>query len=660
MVKNRAAGRFAMLLFIFLSFPAGRGVSAQSTKPFSLRVDVELVPVEVVALDKNGKPVKNLKKENFRLYEDGKRQEILSFDEVTETQGNNTLLSMDNSGRSKGKTVLILFDDSALSAESIHQARDSAAFFVKEHMKPQDLFAVASFSNDLKILQNFTRDPAKISKAIAQPVASISNYSHPFEAGAGNQIIIQSENLLRALQGINYSIERLKGKKSVLIFSESNYLDTKTDEMTYKAALISAKRSNVVYCTVDPGGLKSVATEAPPPQWSPAGSTATIRPANIDHSQGGGSAMSLLKALASETGGSAIFNMNNFKSALDDLGGQLSHYYILGFSSNNPKRNGDLRKLEAATDLKGIVLKHRQAYVDRRPVDMLASSKNEGKLLETLASPEPAGRLPVVFRSACFYDSPLPRVFVFAEIGMEKASVKKKGDKLESDLSIMGAAYAEDGSIAGRFSETLHTKLEKEQDIHKMNLPYRNYFKLQPGKYRLKLAVTDGSSNLGSAEQSFEVTAKPKQGLAVNSLVVVAQKSALPNLVQDVQAQMLDDSDPLVHNGMQITPSVRHRLPAGAAIYVLFKIYNINGVSNQWKLQVKAKLVGEKGEEFIQPSIDLSETKLVATGSSEATAGLDLAFPGAKPGKYILFIETSEAGFGEVAASQTDIELTGN
>ena len=40
----------------------------------------------------------------------------------------------------------------------------------------------------------------------------------------------QSEGLLSALQAINYAIERLKGQKSVLIYSQSNYINPKTIE----------------------------------------------------------------------------------------------------------------------------------------------------------------------------------------------------------------------------------------------------------------------------------------------------------------------------------------------------------------------------------------------------------------------------------------------
>ena len=66
---------------------SGVAAAAQSDSSYKLRVDVELATIEVTVLDKKGNPVRNLKKEDFQLYEDGKEQEILSIDEVKRIQG---------------------------------------------------------------------------------------------------------------------------------------------------------------------------------------------------------------------------------------------------------------------------------------------------------------------------------------------------------------------------------------------------------------------------------------------------------------------------------------------------------------------------------------------------------------------------------------------
>jgi hypothetical protein len=373
------------------------------------------------------------------------------------------------------------------------------------------------------------------------------------------------------------------------------------------------------------------------------------------------SSTSLLKSLADETGGLSIYNTNDYDGELDKLNQQLSNYYILGFQSNNPKHDGAFRKLEVKTSVKGVTLRYRKGYLDRRPVDALASSKKERTLLQTLAAPEPATQLPLVFRPAYFYDSPrMARVLVLAKIRMENVEIKKKGGESGSDLNVMGVAYAEDGSVAARFSETLNITFDrgKEQEFRKSSITYRNYFKLRPGKYRLKLATSDEANNLGSMEQVLEVPALPERGLAASSLVLADRVSRLPALIQNLHAQLLDDSDPLIYAGMQIAPCVENRLPAGSAIPVLFKIYDLAGGTGQWKLTAKAILMGEKGEESALPEISLKEN-LSVVNKSEAVIGFTVIFPDVAPGKYRLVIETTGADSAQIATAKTDLELTG-
>src|SRR5215510_8964981 len=140
----------------------------------TLRVDVDLVTVEVIAQDKKGSPMLGLKKENFKVYEDGKQQEIMSFDAVADKSDEpmpTSLKDIDDSNR-RGKVVLILFDDSNITASQIQMSRDAADKYVKQHMRPWDFFGVASYGLNLKILQNLTHDAETVVAAIRQPAMS--------------------------------------------------------------------------------------------------------------------------------------------------------------------------------------------------------------------------------------------------------------------------------------------------------------------------------------------------------------------------------------------------------------------------------------------------------------------------------------------------------
>jgi VWFA-related protein len=655
--KSRAVRLLCCLCFagFALNSPKLPRALAQSDSSFKVRVGVDLATVDVIVADKKGSPVHNLKKEDFQLYEDGKKQEIVSLDEVNAESESSSLgvSPIDEKPSHRGKTVLIVFNDSSIRPENIKKSRDSAQKFVKEHMRPQDLFAVAEFGMTMKVLQNFTKDREEVLGAIA--------HADPMNAGGGSMYF---EDLLRSLDGIDLSIAPIKGQKTILIYSQQlgapgnvgvstsqrgspgrqlsspGYAGVSmgnagvarvsgTLEDTYKKTLVSAKKSNVTLYVIDPDERNTTA---------PIGITLT--------------------SLASESGGSAI--NAHINDALDRLDQKISNYYILGFQSNNPRRDGAFRKLEIKTELKGVTLKHPAGYQDRRPIDVLASAKQEKTLLTALASSDIAAQLPIVFRPLYFYDSPrVVRVLVASRIRMEKAAFRKNGGQMGTEFNIMGVAYAEDGSIAARFSETLPISFdkEKETEFRKKDLVYRNYFKLRPGKYRLKLAVSDESDNLGSTEQMLQIPALPDRGFAGSSIAIAEQTSSLPDLIRNLQSQLLDEDDPLLCPGVQIEPSVRNRLPAGANVPLVFRIYSLPGPHDQWDLTAQVKLLDENGKEYKMRPISL-KTATSPVGKAEALVTLTVSFKQVPTGKYRLIIETGESGTQDTATLQTDIEFT--
>ena len=306
--------------------PAGTGAAAQSGGSFNMRVDVDLVAIEVAALDKNQKAVRNLKKEDFTLYEDGKKQEILSFDEVEGQAATSPgqVPLMDQAGQHRGKTVMILFIDSSIAPRYVRASRESAWKFVREHMQPQDLFAVGTYVSSMQILQDFTSDRDGVLAAIEK---SLNSY------GTGGMYF---DDLLRSLEQINLAIARLKGQKSILMYASIGLGGSPATGSPYANALNSARKSNVVFYTVDPNVDFAGSNPAP-----------GVMPSVGFSSRSSGLVPVTLMSLARESGGFSIYNTTNFSEELDKLDDQLSNYYILGFQSNNPKHDGAFRKIEA-------------------------------------------------------------------------------------------------------------------------------------------------------------------------------------------------------------------------------------------------------------------------------------------------------------------------
>jgi hypothetical protein len=368
----------------------------------------------------------------------------------------------------------------------------------------------------------------------------------------------------------------------------------------------------------------------------------------------------MLRSLAAETGGVSIYNTSDFNGRLNEVTRELNNFYVLGFQSNNPKRDGKFRRLKVKTEVKKGELRHRDGYVDPRPLDVLAGSKGEKSMMRAIASPTPAVLLPVTFKAVYFYDSPgLARIPVTAKIRTESVELKKKGGGLEGDLNVMGVAYGEDGGVSARFSETVHLAVdkEKEQAFRQEALSYRNYFKLRPGKYQLKLAVADQKGKVGSSEQSLVVPPQNTGELAASSLVVIEQASRLPALIQDLQTRLLDNTDPLIFKSLQVVPSVENQVPVSQPVNLVFKIYNLSPDAEQRKLIVEPRFTGENGATQAFPAIALDPNHLFATGGTEAMIGISLPLTDIAPGKYRLALATSEGATSRSVTLQTDLQL---
>lgn len=121
-----------------------------------LKVDTDLVTVDVTALDKAGNYVRNLKPEDFRLFIDGQEKKIDFFtvtDEVTLSRPLAVVFALDLSG--------------SLKPEEIETLRKSALRFT-ELMQGESSFAALAFNFEVKVLQDFTADQKKIARAFAK------------------------------------------------------------------------------------------------------------------------------------------------------------------------------------------------------------------------------------------------------------------------------------------------------------------------------------------------------------------------------------------------------------------------------------------------------------------------------------------------------------
>src|SRR5689334_5064194 len=191
--RNLAALIMAMLLSQgAIPLPAQQAPQPPPPVPQSegrIRVTTELVLVNVVVRDKKGNLVRDLKKEDFTLLEDGKRQAISTFDfenvdelatagaaeaTITGTAAQGALLRPADKPALNARDrrlMLLFFDFSGMDPEQIDRSVDAAKKFVQTRMQPADMLALVSLATNMRIDLDFTDDKPKVLAALSSYVS---------------------------------------------------------------------------------------------------------------------------------------------------------------------------------------------------------------------------------------------------------------------------------------------------------------------------------------------------------------------------------------------------------------------------------------------------------------------------------------------------------
>ena len=665
-----------------------------------LRVDVEVATVEVSVVDRQGKPVHDLKRENFRLLEEGKERPILSIDEVRPGDQNLSPPAAGQESARPGKIVLLLFDDGTLTPAHLPMTRDLAADFVRRSMHPGDLFGVASHALSLRLLQAFTRQQQDVLRAVQQPAVSYSRnlgaapttrdlqrdsitgprFRSPRMVDPSEQEMQESRvrglSLLQSLSSLCSSLAKIKGRKTLLVFTED--LNVPTDlQGQRQETTTAAQAANVVIHSIDvrassaaPSLNRSHLNRARPVMGMMAfqgenrnlGSASSEIGADAPFDerdplrQGKGRRPSLeniLRTVALSTGGEAIFNTSDLASPLVRLDRELSNYYVLGFSPAPVNSGPKLRHLEVQTTLKNVQVKYRKSYAASRSQERLANSPAEGALREALEGAAPLKHVPVRFEAAFFHDAGpggLTNTFLSIKIGHEALELQKQASRRIGSADVSGVAHSLDGSVAGRFTERIEVDLaaSEEEAFRSRDLLYRTSLELRPGTYRLKIAVVGKSGKAGTSERVFAVPPLPAAGLAMSSVVVTQQMLEMPGLIRDLQDRLLEESHPLRYFGAEVALPVDLEVDRQSPVVVFFKLYNLRNNQQTRELKASVQLMDDYDQGGAFPPVSLEDVAY-PSGDSSASIGLSLPLKEVSPGRYRLRVATTDLA-GKIAA----------
>ena len=468
-----AVSLLALLAVAGKGSPAPQAAPAPPQRPGATAtlpaVRTELVQLDVVVSDKDGRGVEGLDASDFEVREDGKAQELSHF--AAETRTGSRVAAAPGAPEPaapataapppgpRGRLFVLAVDDLHTAPANMVPAQRAMTRFVDEQVSEGDVVALMTTSGAKGVFQDFTRDKDALRQAIArvrsryEPVvpigapylsehqAELIDRSDPEALRLAVQEILQTEDYLgeamarekaysqarrmvfeimarsaRALEAIENLVRGLgplPGRKVVVLVSDGFLIGTGASEnriFDVRRIVDAATRSGVVLYAVDTRGLVADV---------PGGSASFQGPAVLNapgvrqsiQTRGNEAQRQGLNALAEDTGGFLVKNSNDLDLGLSRIVRDNEIYYLLAYEPTNAARDGKFRKIEVRLrDRPGLRVRTRSGYFapdDRKAAaaDLGPEARREREIAQALGALFPLEGVPMTM-SADFIDLP--------------------------------------------------------------------------------------------------------------------------------------------------------------------------------------------------------------------------------------------------------------
>jgi Ca-activated chloride channel homolog len=307
-----------------------------------IRTDTALVTLPVTVVDRNGRYVPLLHREDFRVLENGVEQKIAYF-ATTDSPF----------------TVVLLIDTSGSTHFRLDDIQDAAINFVSR-LKDNDSVMVMSFDDRIEVQCRPTTDRNEISRAIKRT-----------RTGGGTRLYDAVEDILKK------QLATISGRKAVVLFTDG--VDTTSHRASYDSTLRLAEESDAPIYAVDydtsgttvygggggglplPGGHGGIVFGTPFPRGGMPGPGGTIG----DYKR----AVKYLHALSDSTGGRFYSgdSMFGIGQAFTWIAEELGRQYSLGYYPNTAGKSGERRQVKVKVTEPELVVKSRDSYIYTEP-----------------------------------------------------------------------------------------------------------------------------------------------------------------------------------------------------------------------------------------------------------------------------------------------------
>jgi VWFA-related protein len=534
------------------------------------------------------------------------------------------------------RLFLILLDDSTIQGDprAIKNVREIARKVIDE-LGPSDLAALV-YTRDNRHSQDYTSDRARLLAAAEKFTVGFRDMGK----GAGGIVAPDDLYFMYSVNVVDSAVNMLTTlpdrRKSIIYIGHGVPVDLELaatpqapglpagggPSALSQAGLMArlrgqmlqiferARLSNVNVYTIDACGLRAPSA-APVPTCVP------------------GLEVEYLRTVAENTGATAVVDTNEFASRVDAIFEENASYYLLGYQSTDPRRDGKLRRIDVQVNRPGVEVRTRSGYrAERGDSDARRQAElAKSPLGAALAGVLPKSDLPLQATAAAF---PLPggRQSAVAIVVAVRQPLRPNEQRHIEKVDLQVSAYDVDGRHHG--SKRLRADVAIRAGASGLAAyEVLSRLDLRPGRYQLRIGANVGSlSTTGSLYYDVDVPDPRNTPFMMSGVVlttssgpVVAPRDAFKGLIPVVPTSLREFS-----RSERATAFVR--------------VYRSDSARDA-SAELRVRLLDDTGAALL----DRTESIAPAAFTKDRTAdvSIDLPLSRLRAGEYLLTIETGAA-----------------
>jgi VWFA-related protein len=605
----------------FTSFTPFDFSSAQDQKPPVFRSRIDLMQLDVTVLDRDGRPVRGLTKEDFSLLEDRTPQTIQGFaaidvpERVAERSVWASSVSRDvvTNDIDNARVFVIVIDDArSMGVDpvtkmpdlwAIREMKKSAAYFI-ERLGPADLAALV-FTNQTRLNQNLTNDHARLHNTVAAYPEDGGGILMPAQ-GSKMPPCLGHKYAVGAIEGVVKALATLPDRRKSIVYFGGHlpWADRPGPEddlcLTYwrwRDVFADAQQANVTINPVQTLGLRGAS----------------------DH----------YRVVADYTGGHAVVGSNDFLPGLRRIYLESSSYYLLAYQPTKDIADGTFRRLTITVRNRPDVeiVARRNYWAPRaRPADAPPREPPPPEV-QSMSGLLPTADLKLRATAAAFAIAGTERAVVALAMGVKQPAL---ASRTPDQVEVLIRAFTADGDPRGADTQTIPitvpaarggAETSRYDVLARLELP-------KPGKYEVRLSAHSGISNTrGSVYVDVEVPDFRRDPLSLSGVVMNALMGGGPV----APARLLNDLTPVV-------PTTERTFSTADLVTAFVRIYQ-GGNGRLSMVTVRTRVLDAAGNAVSEKSDTLDAARFMEARAADHQFRVPVG--GLVAGEHVLMFEAT-------------------